>query len=1198
MKVGSVLAAASQRRSLGGSAVLLLALCVTFALAWASSAYAGETTAPHVPFTADTDVCAMCHRSHAAASDAWYRFLSGGGTGSALLVVPTVGLGDTAMCYVCHGVGALGAEVEVESAFEASSSHRLVPYASTFGPSPKQCSDCHDSHGSERDASGTPYPALLRSVTSTGAKFTSGEEFCAVCHYDRPLDSWDGIEVWRQTAHAKIITPPVSGTGIRCSSCHDPHGSPYAPSIVTSVFPPAAPASASVTGNNRTLCLACHALEHAAWSGPASYAVSAHGSTFATVALSGEWPSRNVTPSTEATRLAGECQACHAPMGRKDASGNAIPHMVDAIGRELCDRCHDADGPSMYDLASSQVTEGISSQPELAVVWQPSEETSQHGRVAVFPRDVTSTVPAALIGPREYFSFGHRTGDATAGDIDSDGCTDLVVVDRIADRLDVWSPDHQRGISKRFGPGTLGIEVRAHLVAVADVFWDGTGLPEVVVVERSGASPYPSSLIVYRYDGAGLTTVTGPVAVGNDASSIAVGNVTGTAAEDIAVTAAGDDRLRVLTESTVTPGTLVAGGPYVTRSRPRGASIGDVHSNDGAEIVVLNAGEVTGQVSLFSGAGASLGDFSTATNAGAEVAYDSLCADVLPGVTPAGTSGLEVLVVSRSEPVVPAVNAISSLNVFRQLSAGGLDTGTRQKLDTGAGYESSTLAAGDVDGDGRAEAYVGNAGRWLRGGTARSASVQVFRADAPGTSLLASSDTRWAGGVERSGLPPAVIVADLGLVGPSRHPVGADPGTHVTTEPLTAARHVECADCHNPHEATATVAAAAPYVYGELKGVWGVRPTYIGPGADIAFELVHDVDYEYEVCLRCHSDSQALEGARNVASEVNTTNPSAHSAVAPSQYASNTAGSFVTEVPAWSAASILYCTDCHGDVAASAVRGVHQSDVAPMLRWPFFGTLPGDPADLCFMCHKRTVYFTGAEDSTATASNSMFYDPTLPERRLHKLHTNDYGFGCRACHVSHGSASNYHLQSTGNLYQHADNGGACTTPCHTGGGYMPYARTGVAPPPITYTALPTAYSVPVGNTDGGYPTGNLASLQATDGDSLVVRELDGASSITNPRFDIRIGFTGLPAAPRQFITYARYEGDPSHIVNVQAWDFNAGVWVTLGNIPSSASFSTYTFDFPTEDFFASGQTRMRIIHPSSGDTNHYLHIDVARVSRY
>lgn len=1160
--------------------------------AGAGIAYAAESTAPHVPLTPDTDACAMCHRAHLPASDTWYRPLaSAWETRSALILGTSVGIGDTGMCYVCHGIESLGSESDVQSSLESTSAHRMAPYSSPFGPSPKQCSDCHDSHGSNRTASGTPYPALLRAVTSTAQIVTSGERYCAVCHSDRADDIWDGYEVWTETSHSRLITEPASGTRIRCSVCHDPHGSDIAPSIVSSVLPPAVAATVTAPANDRRLCFACHPAALATWPGSATYQTSAHGSTVATVALRGEWPSRDITPSAAATRSAGECQACHAPMGSADPSGAPVPKMLEREGRALCDTCHDADGPAATDLASLAVTAGASSAPELAVVWRPSVETSHQGRVALYTRDVTPSVPASLVGPREYLPSA-RAGKVAVGDITGDGLPELVVGDRCVPRVDVWQADPLRGISRRLGPGTLTLSDSPFEIAIGDVFADGTGLRELAVVSRGAAPSYASTLAVYRFDGVGLSEVATGIPLGNDVTSIALGNVTGTPATDIVVTASGDDRFRILTESTVTSDTLVVGGPYVTRSKPRGASIGDVHVNAGLEIVIVNAGEVSGQVSVFDASGAALGHYDTSTWAGADVAYDSLCADVLPGVTPAGTSGLEVLVVSRSDPVTSAGVAISTLNVFPQLAAGGLDTASRQRLDTGLGYESSSLDAGDLDGDGRAEAVVGNAGRWLRHSTHRSPSVQVFRANVAGTALLSPPETRFGGGTERAGEPPAVIVADLGLVGPTRHPIDAVPGVHVSTETATLTRHVTCADCHDSHIATSTP-ASAPNVYGALKGTWGAAITFTGVGPSMTFAQAQGVSYEYQVCLKCHSAYSDLAGARNVASEVNTRNPSTHGSPAASGAASNTLLSFVSADPSWTVDSVLYCVTCHGNSSGVAPRGPHRSAVSPMLRHPFFGLEPGDSGSLCFRCHKRTVYFTGGEDSTTTASNSQFYDPTLAEKRLHALHTNDYGYGCRACHVGHGSALNHHIQSGGNLYEHADTGGACTTPCHLGTPRREYSRVGIAIPPVSFVSTPTTYSVPVSN---GAPTGDLASLQATDGDLLTVRELGGASSATNPRFDIRIGFTGLAAAPASLRLHACYQSNAAHVATVDAWNFVTGAWETRGTIPSSASLATYEYGL-SDDHFLAGEVRIRISHPSSGNTNHYQHIDVAKVVR-
>ncbi len=84
----------------------------------------------------------------------------------------------------------------------------------------------------------------------------------------------------------------------------------------------------------------------------------------------------------------------------------------------------------------------------------------------------------------------------------------------------------------------------------------------------------------------------GPVAVGDDVSSLAVGDVTGTAGDDVAVTNISANQLRVLTEPSASPETLSVGGPYATGERPRGLSIGDAWDDGGIakEIVLANSG--------------------------------------------------------------------------------------------------------------------------------------------------------------------------------------------------------------------------------------------------------------------------------------------------------------------------------------------------------------------------------------------------------------------------------------------------------------------------------------------------------------------------------------------------------------------------------------------------------------------------------
>lgn len=998
---------------------LLIALACSALLGAPAAASALETSAPHVPTAVDTDVCAMCHRGHSPASGVEYRSaVSSTTTGNALIVGAVTGPADVELCYVCHGVDALGSGNDVQTSFLSTSAHSLAPTASPYGPSAKSCSSCHDSHGSERTASGTPYPALLRSYTVTNALVHSGDEYCATCHLDRVADLWDGLATWRATPHASEITTAVGGTGAVCSVCHEGHGSSVAPLIRTALTSPAVPATVTV-GNDRRQCLGCHTVVAATWSGTSVYGASSHGLTPATVTALGEWVSRYPTGSVGTTRTAGECQNCHAAMGRMDASGTLLPKLTLAAGRAVCDRCHDADGPARSNVASTAYAP--SAAMELAVVWVPdSRVATLMPRVHIYSRDASVTPPGPLVGPREYLpGAGARTGEAAAGDIDGDGDEDLVVADPGAARLTVFTYDRLRGMTRGTGPGTLGIAFSAEWVDVGDYIADGSMLPEIAVVDTTTAT-----LFVYRYNGAGLTVVSGPHALGALPSGIASGDVTGTAAPDVVVTAYGADTVTYFTQSGAS---LVAAGVFATRPGPRGPSVGDAWAGGTKmEVAVANSAVGAGTVTIFDERGVQLGSYDATGWAGA-YAYDTAIGDVWPGVTPAGTSGNEVLVALYS------LTGGTGFNVFPQVAApGGLGARQGYALDRFSG--AGALAAADVDGDGRAEAIVGSSGKFAPAAVNPTAtpSVDVYRADSAGTTFTAPRTRLFAGGTEFSGQPPALVFAQLGDVGPTRHPVdAAAAGSHISTETVTAARprHVGCADCHNSHEATST-AASAPRAYGRILGAWGVAVTNTGADGAYSTAQLAGVVNEYELCFKCHSakGSVALGEGRDVASEVNTRNPGAH-AVESSATTAQLAGA-VTYVGGWAGNSVLYCTSCHGRSRSTVTSGLHESTQTPLLKWPYLGSLPSDTGQLCYRCHNQAVYYTGASDG---AGASRFYRQP-PTTKEHYRHVQMRGVGCQGCHVSHGSATTPHLlrSDVGWAPLTGLDIGQCTNPCHAG----------------------------------------------------------------------------------------------------------------------------------------------------------------------
>ena len=918
--------------------------------------------------------------------------------------------GDTPLCYVCHGIDALGSGIEVQSSFETSSVHTLAPVASPYGPAVKYCSSCHDTHGADKTPSGDPYPVLLRAQTADGTSIFSAEEYCATCHPDRPLDRFDGIDIYRATTHFSGLPDPKDGTKIRCLNCHAGHGSDVGPLITSTIETPAVDVPVPVTANDRTFCIACHDVAQATYPGPTLYATSAHATSDATVAISGEWP----LPG--ASRLVGECQVCHAPMGRAGADGELIPKLADAAGAELCLRCHDADGPATTDLTEATVTAG---NLELLAAYSPAAPTADLGVLQVFASEAGAPAPRPLNAAREYRTEGGLIGPIAVGDVDGDGVANVVVVDPGLAQVTVLSPDPLKGLSAAFQPGVLDVPngVNAEYAVVANVFADASNRPELVLVDADAGE-----LFVYRYDDFDLlelVPLAGPIDVGTTPTGIVAGALTGTSAADLVVTDGATGTFYVLTESaapnSLTVTSFDTGTPGIT-----GPSIGDVWpASAGAEVAIANGDDpVASGVSVYSTAGILLATLACDAEVDAR-ASATVIADVTVG------PGAELVV------AFDGGTGLSSFNVFEQTATGLAALG---RYDTGGGFATRSLAVGDVDGDGDAEVVVGNAGTWDSVGTvytAPSAQVFTYVAGIPGEEFQTEVSPRWAGGVEYVGATPALAVADLGAISSSRHPVDAGDASHVSTETAGFARHVTCSDCHNSHEATSTPTVAnalAPAVYGPMKGVLGTT---------LVLAPVTPVAYEYQACLKCHSAYSVLDGARDIAEEIDPANASVH-AIVEQGSATAQAGTFEN---GWSADTILYCADCHGsaDAVAAGVDGPHVSSAAPLLKAPYVGVSPRDPelaeTLLCYDCHKQGVYLTGVEDDVTTTSGSWFGGLT-ENLALHSRHVQVRGFSCQACHVSHGSAAQLHLLRPGVGFAPTLDGGGvviggtCTNACH------------------------------------------------------------------------------------------------------------------------------------------------------------------------
>jgi predicted CXXCH cytochrome family protein len=273
---------------------------------------------------------------------------------------------------------------------------------------------------------------------------------------------------------------------------------------------------------------------------------------------------------------------------------------------------------------------------------------------------------------------------------------------------------------------------------------------------------------------------------------------------------------------------------------------------------------------------------------------------------------------------------------------------------------------------------------------------------------------------------------DLVITRPFRHPVQDTVDVHDAAENFVlgnVSHHVECEDCHNPHQVNPLPSPGAPLVSGATTGVTGIDATGL---------VVDPAPNQYEICYQCHADNNVIAvlpitrqiAQLNVRQEFNPANPSFHPVAAPGVN---------PDVPSLIAplttASMIFCMDCHNNSDLAGPRGPHGSDFDFILErnYDTRDNTNESPVTfaLCYKCHSRA---------------SILNDDSFS---LHNFHIVDQNAPCSACHDPHGISilqgspvNNTHLinfdltivgPANGTPPRFVDQGrlaGNCTLDCH------------------------------------------------------------------------------------------------------------------------------------------------------------------------